>query len=46
MKTRLKVISEINLKKREIDKCSEKEQLIKLNKDLKELENELTKYRK
>ena len=45
MKTKLKVLSEINIKKREILECSEDERL-KLNEELKKLEVELTKYRK
>lgn len=45
MKTKLKVLSEINVKKREIEQCSP-EHLTKLNEELKKLEVELTKYRK
>ena len=45
MKTKLKVLSEINKKKKEISECSD-EHLLKLNEDLRKLEEELTKYRK
>lgn len=46
MKTRLKVLAEINAKKQEIDNCLEKEQLSKLKEDLDKLEVELIKYKK
>lgn len=45
MKTKLKVLSEINTKKKEIRECSS-EHLSKLNEELRKLEEELTKYRK
>jgi hypothetical protein len=45
MKTKLKVLSEINRKKKEISECSD-EHLLKLKEELKKLEEELTKYRK
>jgi len=45
MKTKLKVLSEINVKRQEIKDCSP-EHLLKLNEELKKLEEELTKYRK
>jgi hypothetical protein len=45
MKTKLKVLSEINVKHQEIKKCLP-EHLSTLNEELKQLEEELTKYRK
>ena len=45
MKTKLKVLSEISIKRQEIKKCSP-EHLSQLNEELKKLEEELTKYRK
>ena len=45
MKTKLKVLSEISIKRQEIETCSP-EHLLQLNEELKKLEEELTKYRK
>jgi hypothetical protein len=45
MKTKLKVLSEINIKRQEIKECLP-QHLSKLNEELRKLEEELTKYRK
>ena len=46
MKTKLKVLSEINVKKRELEKCSGFTEKTKLDSELKELQEQLTKYKK
>ena len=46
MKTKLKVLSEINVKKRELEKCSNITEKTKIDSELKELQEQLTKYKK
>ena len=46
MKTKLKVLSEINSKKIEIEHCLNEADLSQLKEELNKLEVELTKYKK